>query len=133
MRAMAIGLCTLALGACSMGQMVARSTLPILESGNVAMNRETDLELARAGRNQDFFPGQQRWHEISEGLAGAGTRFGDENGIIRQSLLDARRHLLLRRARHETFKPPGERPVGTENVFAGNRHNINDKTNERSE
>jgi len=31
-----------------MGQMVARSTLPILESGNVAMNRETDLELARA-------------------------------------------------------------------------------------
>ncbi|MCR4331418.1 MAG: TRAP transporter TatT component family protein [Sulfuricaulis sp.] len=45
---MAIGLCTLVLGACSMGQIVARSTLPILESGNVAMNRETDLELARA-------------------------------------------------------------------------------------
>lgn len=36
------------LGACSMGQMVARSSLPILESGNVAMNNETDLELARA-------------------------------------------------------------------------------------
>ena len=48
MRAVAIGLCTLALGACSMGQMVARSSLPILESGNVAMNRETDLDLARA-------------------------------------------------------------------------------------
>ena len=48
MRAVAIGLCTLTLGACTMGQMVARSTLPILESGNVAMNRETDLELARA-------------------------------------------------------------------------------------
>ena len=31
-----------------MGQMVARSSLPILESGNVAMNRETDLDLARA-------------------------------------------------------------------------------------
>jgi hypothetical protein len=31
-----------------MGQMVARSSLPILESGNVAMNQETDLELARA-------------------------------------------------------------------------------------
>lgn len=30
-----------------MGQMVARSSLPILESGNIAMNRETDLELAR--------------------------------------------------------------------------------------
>ena len=38
----------LMLGACSMGQMVARSSLSILDSGNVAMNRETDLELARA-------------------------------------------------------------------------------------
>jgi len=28
--------------------MVARSSLPILESGNVAMNQETDLDLARA-------------------------------------------------------------------------------------
>ena len=36
------------LNACSMGQLVARSSLPVLESGNVAMNRETDLELARA-------------------------------------------------------------------------------------
>jgi hypothetical protein len=40
--------CGLMLGACSMGQMVARSSLSILDSGNVAMNRETDLELARA-------------------------------------------------------------------------------------
>lgn len=38
----------LLLGACSMGQMVARSSLSILDSGNLAMNRETDLELARA-------------------------------------------------------------------------------------
>jgi hypothetical protein len=43
-----IALAGIILNACSMGQMVARSTLPILESGNVAMNRETDLELARA-------------------------------------------------------------------------------------
>ena len=42
------GLCTLALGACSVGQMVARSSLPVVESGSIAMNRETDLELARA-------------------------------------------------------------------------------------
>ena len=45
---MVVGLCGALLGACSMGQMVARSSLPILESGNVAMNRETDLDLARA-------------------------------------------------------------------------------------
>jgi hypothetical protein len=45
---MAVSLCGVVLSACSMGQMVARSSLPIIESGNVAMNRETDLELARA-------------------------------------------------------------------------------------
>lgn len=38
----------LLLNACSMGQMVARTSLSILDSGNIAMNRETDLELARA-------------------------------------------------------------------------------------
>ncbi len=47
-KATVIGVCVAVLGACSMGQMVARSSLPILESGNVAMNSETDLELARA-------------------------------------------------------------------------------------
>lgn len=46
--AVAIAACALALNACTMGQMVARSSLSILDSGNVAMNRETDLELARA-------------------------------------------------------------------------------------
>lgn len=48
MRGVSIALCGLVLNACSMGQMVARSSLSILESGNIAMNRETDLELARA-------------------------------------------------------------------------------------
>lgn len=48
LRTVAIGLCSVMLAACSMGQMVARSSLPILESGNIAMNRETDLDLARA-------------------------------------------------------------------------------------
>lgn len=47
-RGVAIALCGLVLNACSMGQMVARSSLSILDSGNVAMNREADLELARA-------------------------------------------------------------------------------------
>src|SRR3970040_1992817 len=47
-RGVAIALCGLVLNACSMGQMVARSSLSILDSGNIAMNRETDLELARA-------------------------------------------------------------------------------------
>ncbi len=46
-KGLATGLCALALSACSMGQMVARSTLPIVESSNAAMNREPDIELAR--------------------------------------------------------------------------------------
>jgi hypothetical protein len=46
-RSLVAGLCVLALGACSAGQMVARASLPLLESGSIAMNRETDLELAR--------------------------------------------------------------------------------------
>ena len=36
------------LTACSTGQIVARSSLPIMDSGVVVMNRETDLELAKA-------------------------------------------------------------------------------------
>lgn len=47
-RSLSIILCGLVLNACSMGQMVARSSLSILDSGNIAMNRETDLELAHA-------------------------------------------------------------------------------------
>ncbi|MDH3514033.1 MAG: TRAP transporter TatT component family protein, partial [Gammaproteobacteria bacterium] len=47
-KVIAITFTVLILGACSMGQMVARSSLSILDSGNIAMNRETDLELARA-------------------------------------------------------------------------------------
>jgi TRAP transporter TatT component family protein len=48
-RSFAIVLSAVILNACSTGPIVARLSLPIVESGNVAMNRETDLELARAG------------------------------------------------------------------------------------
>lgn len=36
------------LGACSTGQIVARGAAPLIDHGVTAMNRETDLELARA-------------------------------------------------------------------------------------
>lgn len=38
----------LTLQACSMQQIVARSSLPLIESGRVAMDRETDLDFAAA-------------------------------------------------------------------------------------
>lgn len=43
-----IGLCALLLNACSTGQIVARSSLSIMDSGVAAMNRESDLGLAKA-------------------------------------------------------------------------------------
>ena len=36
------------LNACSMGQITVRASLPMIEGGIVAMNRETDLKLAKA-------------------------------------------------------------------------------------
>ncbi len=36
------------LNACSMGKITVRASLPLIEGGIVAMNRETDLELAQA-------------------------------------------------------------------------------------
>jgi len=47
-RLLLIALCGALLGGCSMGQIVARSSSSIMESGVAAMNRETDLELAQA-------------------------------------------------------------------------------------
>jgi hypothetical protein len=38
----------LALGGCSMGKMAVRGSMPMMEGGIESMNRETDLELARA-------------------------------------------------------------------------------------
>ncbi|WP_324780320.1 TRAP transporter TatT component family protein [Thiobacillus sedimenti] len=44
----ALALALLALTGCSTSQLVARGASPLVEQGMVAMNRETDLELARA-------------------------------------------------------------------------------------
>lgn len=46
-RLITLGLCAALLGGCSMGQMVARSSSSLMDSGVVAMNRETDLALAK--------------------------------------------------------------------------------------
>ncbi len=40
--------CTFVLGGCSMSQLVARSSLGLIDAGIRSMNQETDLELARA-------------------------------------------------------------------------------------
>lgn len=47
-RLLTVCLCALLLNACSMGQIVARSSVSIMDSGAAAMNQETDLELAKA-------------------------------------------------------------------------------------
>ena len=55
-------LCGGLLSACSMGQMVARSSLSIMDSGVVAMNQETDWELAKAAIPANL--------KLAEGLIG---------------------------------------------------------------
>jgi hypothetical protein len=75
-RAMAICLCGALLGACSMGQMVARSSLPILESSNVAMNRETDLDLARAAIPANLKLVEGLIQELPDCTAGDGNTRG---------------------------------------------------------
>ncbi len=46
-RILLLGTALAALGGCSMSQMVVRTSMSLMESSIVAMNRETDLELAR--------------------------------------------------------------------------------------
>ncbi len=43
-----LAIVALSLSGCSTGQFVARGAAPLIDNGVVAMNRETDLELARA-------------------------------------------------------------------------------------
>lgn len=55
-------LCGLLLSGCSMGQMVARSSLSIMDSGVAAMNQESDWELAKAAIPANL--------KLAEGLIG---------------------------------------------------------------
>ena len=48
LRLLSMAVCAAALAGCSMGQMVARSSSYLLDSGVASMNRETDLDLAKA-------------------------------------------------------------------------------------
>src|SRR5512143_984468 len=47
-RAALLAIAVLPMAGCSTSQLVARGASPLIEQGVVAMNRETDLELARA-------------------------------------------------------------------------------------
>ena len=77
---------------------------------------ELILQRAGAGRNQHAPPGEQRRHQISEGLTGAGTRFDQERGAVLERVGDRARHLQLGTPGSEARQAPGQGPVGTEDV-----------------
>jgi hypothetical protein len=121
---MAVSLCALALNACSMGQIVARSTLPILESGNVAMNQEPDLELARAaipanlklveGLIQELPDNADLRLQAAQGFYGFAYGFvEDEDGaraskLYRRGLAHALHALTVSGLRHDITALPTE-------------------------
>ena len=68
---------------------------------------ELVLQCAGAGRDQHAPPGEQRRHQISEGLAGAGTRFDQERGAVLERVGDRPRHLQLGAPGPEARQAPG--------------------------
>ena len=65
------------------------------------------LQVAGAGRDDDPQSGQQRGHQISVGLAGAGAGFDDQGAAVSQDRGDRLGHLLLRSTRREPRNQPG--------------------------
>jgi hypothetical protein len=72
------------------------------------------LEGARARRDDHLPAGQQRGHEIGEGLAGAGAGLDREQAARGERFADPVGHELLLAARFEAVDDAGERPVRPE-------------------
>ena len=69
-------------------------------------SRTQQVEMAEAiaeaiADNAQLIAGEQRRNQIGEGFAGAGARFGDELGVVGNSLGNGLRHLDLLRSRAE--------------------------------
>ena len=75
------------------------------------------LQRARPGRDDDAASGQERRHEIGEGLAGAGSRLDDQRFAQGECTPDRRRHGGLLRAVGITGNDPRQRAVRTEYFF----------------
>ena len=75
---------------------------------------ELVLERLGAGRNDDLAAEEQRRHEVGNGLAGAGARFGEEHAPLAHRARDARGHLALLLARAVVGNRAAERSVGRE-------------------
>ena len=59
------------------------------------------LQRLGAGRDDDLAAGEQRRHQVGEGLAGAGAGLGDQHAVALDRLVDRLRHLELLRAQLE--------------------------------
>jgi len=83
------------------------------------------LQGACPGRHQHPQPGEQRRHEIREGLAGAGARLDHQHRTFGEGLGHRGRHAPLGTAGREARQMPGERAASAQDVIDvlhGGRH-----------
>jgi hypothetical protein len=74
------------------------------------------LQVARSGRDDHFTAGQQRRHQVGEGLARAGARLGDQLPASLQRGRNPLRHLELLASLGEAFEGPGQQTLRPQNV-----------------
>jgi hypothetical protein len=103
-RSCLLGITVWLAGGCSTGQLVVRGTQPILDGGIVAMNRETDLDLARGAMPANLKllegmlvedPGNTRLH-----LYAAEGFYGYTFGFVEQFDSQRAQHLYRRCYEH---------------------------------
>ena len=100
--------------------------------GQVAVE-ELVLQGFGAGGDDDLAAGEQRRHQVGEGLAGAGARLRHQHAILAQRRGDLLRHLDLLRTGTEAGDRSSERAVGGEDRGGvGHRHRRMWKTREYS-
>ena len=86
--------------------------------GQIAVE-ELVLQRLGAGRDDDLAAGEERRDEVGEGLAGAGSCFGDQHAGRLDRLGDGVRHLHLAAALAIAGDRRGERPLRREQRLKG--------------
>ena len=96
-------------GACARGERLAHRRQVAVE--------ELVLQRLGAGGDDDLAAGEQRRHEVGEGLAGAGAGLGDQHRRALDRLADRLGHLELPGPQPEARDVLGKRPIGGEGAL----------------
>ena len=106
------------IGAAFQQRRMHRRAERLLDARQVAV---VQLFLQGLGAGGDDHPlaRQQRRHQVSEGLAGAGAGFGDQHRAVFDGFGDFGRQLLLALAEREALESARQHAVGRQRVRAG--------------